>query len=445
MTFRQPASSREYPAAMRPVLGARYVTVCAVFGERSAEYEHGYLLWSDEPFTETVVAREMTGLGFEILDISPTQIEEQPWAATIGSGPPQAEQTYLGIFHSGNCATIRWIGLWSHSYGRVVHDKPDHGWHTVRAGQVLYEQRDLYELPRDNVVLLTVRQATGLAIVAGRRLPTATELAASIRVAEEADATDRQLWQRFHDHRAALFAVDVQRLRAAGDGLADQPPHRQPASSYDDRKQVVAGIAPIRVHTGEAFALLRFLVGDFRDRDPRFAGGGSYTVYANRLEVITAGGDTIELRQKVMVRAGLLVHGPAFTPFCPREAEFAGDAELELARSGQRWPEPLLSAVFPASPAMLEIWGEPSPSIPPATASAALRGIGIALNFPGGQAFAAGPGWSDTFHQWHRFAPAAGSAGTPSPSEQGRQIFVPDDINHMKAVQASMTETPTPA
>ena len=59
----------------------------------------------------------------------------------------------------------------------------------MRAGQVLYEQRDLYELRRDNVVFLTERQATGLAIVAGRRLPTALELAASIRTAEETSSS----------------------------------------------------------------------------------------------------------------------------------------------------------------------------------------------------------------------------------------------------------------
>jgi hypothetical protein len=441
---RGPVPFREYPAAVRPVLGARYVTVCAVFGERSAQYEHGYLLWSDEPFTAPIVAREMTALGFTVVDIRPTQIEEQPWAATISSGPPPAEHTYLGIFHGADCSTIRWIGLWSRYYGRVVHDKPDHGWHTVHAGQVRYEQRDLYELPRDDVVLLTARQATGLAIVAGRRLPVEAELAASIRTELEADWAHQQLWQRFHDHRAAMFADDVQRLRVESARLADLPPHRQPVASYDDRRQVVAGMAPMRVHIGETFPLLRFLVGDFRDRDPRFAGYGSYTVYANRLEVITSAGETIELALQVMVRGGLLVHDPAVTPFCPAEADYTDDPELALARSGDRWPEPLFSAVFPASPAMLEIWGEPGrPSPPTATPSAALPGLGITLTFPGDQQFAAVPGWSDTFHQWQRFIPLDRDSTSRSPGEQTHQIFVPDDLNHMKTVQASITQKPT--
>src|SRR5688572_24893688 len=89
---------REYPAAIRPVLDARYVTVCAVLGKRSARYEYGYLLWSDEPFTASVVAREMAGLGFAVLDISPTRLADHPWAASIGAGPPRADETYLGIF-----------------------------------------------------------------------------------------------------------------------------------------------------------------------------------------------------------------------------------------------------------------------------------------------------------------------------------------------------------
>ena len=69
----------------------------------------------------------------------------------------------------------------------------------------------------------------------------------------------------------------------------------------------------------------------------------------------------------------------------------------------------------PPPPAMLEIWGLPHPPIPPATASAALRGLGIALIIPGEQAFAAAPGWSDTFHQWDRFIPVNRAAGTPPP------------------------------
>ncbi|MFI7547457.1 hypothetical protein [Actinoplanes sp. NPDC049599] len=44
------------PAAVRLVLGTRYVMVCAVLGEGSTRYQHGYLLWSDEPFTASVVA-----------------------------------------------------------------------------------------------------------------------------------------------------------------------------------------------------------------------------------------------------------------------------------------------------------------------------------------------------------------------------------------------------
>jgi hypothetical protein len=268
---------REYPVEVRPVLGVRYCTVCGVVGEPGSRYEHGWLLWADEPFTAAIVAREMTSLGFQVIEVSGAQNPQQPWSAAISAGPPHWADIYVGIFDR-DCASIGWVGLWSRRAGRVVHDMSEQRWQAVDADQVLYEQRDLYELPRDDVVILTAAQATGLAIVAGQRLPTATEITATVRTAEQADWSRTQLWQRFHDHRAQLFADEVQRLRAEGARLGDTPPHRQTAPFVHDRDRVVAGIPGLPVRVGAPFPLLRFLVGTFHDRTTGRSGYGSCTV-----------------------------------------------------------------------------------------------------------------------------------------------------------------------
>jgi hypothetical protein len=140
-----------------------------------------------------------------------------------------------------------------------------------------------------------------------------------------------------------------------------------------------------------------------------------------------------------MVCGGLIVHGPTYTPYCPVEADYTDDPDLDLAPSGHHLPDPLYCAVFPASPANLEIWGIPASS---RSASPMLRQLSIALTFPDGQEFTAVPAWTDTFHQWrhfHRIEP-----GTPTPARRtfGREIFVPDDINLMKAVQARLLHVP---
>jgi hypothetical protein len=140
-----------------------------------------------------------------------------------------------------------------------------------------------------------------------------------------------------------------------------------------------------------------------------------------------------------MVRGGLLVHGPAFTPFCPAEADYADDPELDLAQSGDRGREPLWCAVFPASPAHLEIWGMPTS---PTTPTSALRRLSIALSFPDGETYAAVPAWNDTFHQWQHFVLAGSDLVSAPRRGPGREIFVPDDINLMKTVQARILEQP---
>ena len=129
---------REYPAAARPVLGVRYCTVCGISGELSDRYEHNYLLWSDEPFTPAVVAREMTALGFEVISVFRTRDAQQPWAARITGGPELPAESYVGRFH-GDWSAVRWIGLWLRRRGYVVHDQPDHGWRAVAATQALYD------------------------------------------------------------------------------------------------------------------------------------------------------------------------------------------------------------------------------------------------------------------------------------------------------------------
>ncbi len=246
-------------------------------------------------------------------------------------------------------------------------------------------------------------------------------------------------------HRVAVLADEVQRLRAEAARLADTPPHRQPVFYASDREQVVAGIPALRVDVGEVFPLLRFLVGDFRDRGPDRTRYGSYTVFGNRLDVVPPEGETVALALQVMVRGGLLVHPPAFTPFCPAEADYASDPaaalELRLAQSGQRWPRPMSSAVFPVSPAKLEIWGLPTPAAAPRTAPAALRGLGIALTFPGELELVAVPAWRGTFHQWERFV-AADDTELPPTRGSGHEVFVPDDINVMKTVHARILAPP---
>jgi hypothetical protein len=418
---------REYPAAARPVLGVRYCTVCGISGKLSARYEHNFLLWSDEPFTAAVVAREMSRLGFEIVDVFRTRDTQRPWAAHITGGPERATETYVGRFH-GDCSAIEWIGLWSRHRGRVVHDNPDHGWRALPASQALYDQHDLSEAPSDAVVVLTGQQAVGLAILAGRRLPRAGELSAALRAEEEARWAGEQLWKRFYDHRAAQFAGDVKRVRAEGARLVDAPPERQPVSYPEDGQRVAARLPALGVRVGEQFPLVRFLIGSFHDRWRD--GYGSYTTLCNRLDVVTGGGETVGLTLELMVRGGLLVHPGAVTPFCPAEADYLDDPELALAQAGQRWPDPLWCAVFPVSPARLEVWGRPS------APSAALRRLTIALTFPGSEEFVALPAWSDTFHLWDYFA----TAGTLPAHGAAHEIFVPDDINLMKVVRARIVE-----
>lgn len=420
---------REYPAAARPVLGARYCTVCGIGGRLGNRYEHNLLLWSDEPFTTAVVTREMTNLGFEVAGVSRTLDPHQPWAAWIAGGPEPAAETYVGRFQ-GDWSTVEWIGLWARNRGYVVHDQPDHGWRAASAGQALYEQRNLGELPSDAVVVLTEQQATGLAILAGRRLPTAGELAAALRTGEDPHWSSQQLWRRFYDHRAAVFTPDVKRLRTAAARLADQPPARRQVSGQQERRQAVAEVPATQVQLGEPFPLVRFLIGRFADR--RGDTFGSYTTLCNRLDVVLGSGETVGLTLELMVRGGLLVHPGAVTPYCPAEADYLDDPELELARAGQQWPDPLWCAVFPASPARFEVWGWPSTATPP------LQQLSLAVTFPGSLEFVALPAWSDTFHLWDYFA----SPGHEPGPEEGHEIFVPDDLNLMKDVQARIVEWP---
>ena len=418
---------REYPPAARPVLGVRYCTVCGIRDRLSARYEHSYLLWSDEPCTATVVAREMTRLGFEIVDVFRTRDKNRPWAAQITGGPPRRDESYVGRF-DGTWSTVRWIGLWSRHRDKVIFDHPDHGWRVLPASQALYDQHDLAESPSEAVVVLTEQQAIGLAIQAGRRLPTAGDLAEALRAEEESRWAGEQLWKRFYDHRAALFAADVARVRAEGSRLAEAPPERQPISYQEDGQRVAARLPALGVRVGEPFPLVRFLIGSFHDRWRD--GYASYTTLCNRLEVVTGGGETLGLTLEVLVRGGLLVHPGAVTPYCPAEADYLDDPELALAQAGQRWPDPLWCAVFPVSPARFEVWGRP------ATSSTALRRLSIALTFPGSEEFVAVPAWSDSFHLWDYFA----TAGALPADGTGHEIFVPDDINLMKAVQARIVE-----
>ena len=428
MTFEQAGAVpyREYPAAARPVLGVRYCTVCGISGELSARYDHNMLLWSDEPFTATVVAREMTHRGFKVVDVRRSGDPHRPWDAEVERGPEQTAETYVGRFTDG-CDAVEWIGLWSRHRDRVIHDQRGHGWRALPASRVLYDQHDQYESPSAAVVVLTEQQATGLAILAGCRLPTVSELADALRAEEESRWAGQHLWKRFYDHRAAVFADDVRRVRAEADRLVDAPPERRPVAFREDGERVVAEIPAREVRVGEPFPLVRFLVGSFHDRWKDSY--GSYTTLCNRLAVVT-GGETIGLTLELLVRGGLLVHPGAVTPYCPAEADYLEDPELAPAQAGQRWPDPLWCAVFPVSPARFEIWGRPAGSV------TALRRFSIALTFPGGKEFVAVPAWSDTFHLWDHYAaadelPAAG---------EGHEVFVPDDINLMKAVQARIVE-----
>jgi hypothetical protein len=317
----------------------------------------------------------MTGRGFQVVAVSASPRRRLPWTARISAGPPALASTYVGLFGE-NCADVRWVGWWSRETGYVVYDSPGEGWRATEADRVLYEQRDLYELAKDDAVMLTEAQATGLAVLAGRRLPTDTELTAAIRAQDEALDLRRQRWQRFYQHRADLHAADIQRLRAQAARLADAEPRRQPVSSWQERDQTVAAIPALQARLGDTFSLLRFLVGTFHDRDRGGRGYGSYTVFCNRLEVIGAGGGTIGLTLELMVRGGLLVHGPAYTPYCPAEADYTDDPDLDLAPSGHHLPDALYCAVFPASPANLEIWAIPASY---RSASPILRQLSIAV------------------------------------------------------------------
>jgi hypothetical protein len=46
------------------------------------------------------------------------------------------------------------------------------------------------------------------------------------------------------------------------------------------------------------------------------------------------------------------------------------------------------------------------------------------------------PAWSDTFHLWDHYT----SADELPATDEGHEVFVPDDINLMKAVQARIVE-----
>jgi hypothetical protein len=322
----------------------------------------------------------------------------------------------------GDWSTVGWIGLWVRDSGYVVHDQPDRGWRAVPARQALEDQRD--------AVVLTEQQATGLAILAGHRLPTAGELAGVLRAEEEPPGSGQQLWQRFYGHRAAAFATEVTRVRAEGARLAGLPPARQQVSGQEERRRAVAREPVARVRVGEPFPLVRFLIGRFADR--RGDVFGSYTALCNRVELVLRSGETVGLTLELMVRGGLLVHPGAVTPYCPAEADYLDDPDLALAQAGQQWPDPVWCAVFPASPARFEVWGWPSTPAP------ALQRFSIAVSFPGGPEFVALPAWSDSYHLWEYFA----AGGAEPDLEEGHEIFVPDDINLMKAVRVRIVEWP---
>jgi hypothetical protein len=414
---------REYPAVARPVLGSRYCTVCGIDDQPLP-----FLLWSDEPFTGDVVTRELTRLGFAVVGLHRTRDPHSPWAARVAGDPEQPAQAYVGRFH-GDCGTVEWVGLWSRRSGHVVHDQPGHGWRADPAAELLCDRRD-----DDTMVMLTEQQATGLAILAGHRLPTAAELADLLRAEEDSHWSGQQRWQRFYDHRAALFAADAQRVRAEGARLAGAPPPRRQVSRQEDRRRLVARIPALAVRVGEPFPLVRFLVGDFQDR-PADGGYGSCTALCNRLDVVTGSGERVRLTLEMRVRGGLLVHPGVVTPYCPAEAGYLDDPELVAAQSGQRWPDPLWCAVLPVSPARFELWGRPRAGS--MAGSPALRRLSIAVAFPGSGEFVAVPAWSDTFHLWDYFT----DAGSPlADGEEGHEIFVPDDVNLMKAVQARIVE-----
>ena len=398
---------REYPAASREILGARYCTVCQV----NDDDHHAVLLWSDEPFTEEIVRREMTALGWTVTEVRTTGKVSQPWVARMSGRRADRPETYVACFNDHDYTAMIWICRWP-TGDCVIYEDGAGGWTTRYSLAALYFWHDQWEDPRDDMVLLTKRQAVGIAEIAGKRLPTDEETVAALAAYRAAQEAKRRRWDGLYEARAARFAPQVARWRAESARLAADPPAQQKISTWDEGARIGSRTEAVRVRPGEPFPLLRFLVG--------FFAGGDHRVQCNRIIVETAGGETLELTLGFTLKNRADVRAGAVTPFCPAEADYPTDPDYVAALAVNGKSKGLNGGVFPVSSGRLELEGRPARTLKD---PGAMRGLRIALTFPGGEEVVADDGWLISYFSWDKFG-------------RERALFVPFDLHLLKLVRA---------
>lgn len=409
----------EHSPEARQALGARYATVCAIASPHDDTYEHGYLLWSDEPFTERAVTRQMTALGFTVTAVGATGHRWHPWQVAVSAGPDTRLPTHVVAFR-GDYTTAGWLGIWSRTAGRVLYDSPEEGWKTAGTLHTLYADKGLWEDPHDWVALVTAEQAERVARQLGRRLPGVAGLDAAVRADRAVVERRWALWAEFTARRLERFAVEVRQVIEEGDRLAAVDPPRRAVAYVAGRHREAERIAAVPVRAGESFPLVRFLIGSFRDR--RRGGVGDYDVHCNRLALTAPGGERLDLVLELQLSHYSQAHDEAFTPYCPDEAAWRDDPAIPAQLAAERPPIAIPALVFPVSPTAIRITARP---LPATRDPGRWRDLRLTLTFPDGGEWTTPPGWDDDCFRWRRFR-----------SAREGEIFVPDDVDVMKGVRA---------
>jgi hypothetical protein len=453
---------REYPPELWPVLGARYCTTCVLLrpGE-SAVNEEAVLLQGDLPYTAEVVAGQVRELGYRLLSVRRCGSWGKEWIAEL----PAAQEDvgarvlvrdadvpfgqplpylYLGYLSADlDYSQVRTVLRHARGgdYGQyVAYRRRRGGWDGWEyAGMLRYEEGERF-------VQISRAQAGRLARTLGQELPE-DEVLDAICVRDRARRRDVDArWKEFFAQRAGRFAGAAEAMRVDAWRAAQQPPPPEQVSMVDDRARMVAEREALPVRYGEAFPLVRFMVGTFMFNRGHPPGCGRHEFSCNRIALTTPDGIELDLTLGVSLYP-LSARRFAVTPYCPAEgyqitdADFDIDARTEkLTALGYRWAEQTVSSqIFPVSRSRFRI----EIRVPANAGRDVLREIGLELTFPTGQRYMTTDRWDGGSVIWcSSFVPADGPLAACDYLDGTVDVFVPDDPHLLKPVQARFLTPP---
>lgn len=464
---------REYPVELRSVLGARYCTTCLVIRPGGSTDGEAELLQGDEPFTADVVARRLRGRGSEVASVrrlGPRKewvaelavsgrdaLENQEPAvggeAGIGGAPAAGRRNDEA--DAGQPPAYRYLALVGKDYVEVRNvvrygTRGEHGeyvaynwrrhrWDTARdLGTLRHEDHD-----GERFLRVSREQAERLARGFGQELPSDDVLDAVIGEGTRRRRSMAEGRQELYAARAERFAGCVAQLRTEGVRLEALPPQPLQVPGRDDRDRLVALQPALPVRFGEAFPLLRFMIGTFQAGNDRHRLSAHHEFHCNRVALNIADGTELDFVLAVSLYGNVLASRFSLTPFCPQEGYEVDESDFDLdsryAKLIGLGYSPLedkaSSRVFPASRAGLRI--------EMAAARDACRTVvgqvALALTFPGGRRYLTAQGWEGGNRlSCAEFVPADRGFLASSPWLTGElDIFVPDDPHLLKTVWAS--------